>query len=211
LSEYYEVDRIAMNIWSTPLKCSGLRIVDNVIDNAHFPFVHPGILGDEAHLELPPYENSVDEDGTFWSKSHRAYLPITKSIAEYTYRISDPYSVILFIHRPVVESERPRYDYLGVFGQPLTEETVIAHKMLAWVREEWMNERQLRADQQWISVQDKYVIEKHAPKKLPIDEGSEISVGVDSASIAYRRWLREKDVRYGVFRKDGNTRPTVAR
>lgn len=43
-----------MNIWSTPIKCSGLRIVDNVIDNAHFPFLHPNILGDENHLDLVP-------------------------------------------------------------------------------------------------------------------------------------------------------------
>ena len=200
LIEYYEVDRLTMNIWSTPLKCSGLRIVDNVIDNAHFPFVHPGILGDERHLELPGYENSVDGEGTFWSKSHCAYLPITSAVAEYTYRISDPYSVILFIHRPCAEGEVERYDYLGVFGQPTTEESVIAHKMLAWVKEHWMDERQLRSDQQWISVQDKYVLEKHNPKRLPIEEQCEVSVGVDSASVAYRRWLREKAVQYGVFR-----------
>src|SRR5262245_4905140 len=51
LVEYYEVDRMVMNIRSTPIKCSGLRVIDNVIDNAHFPFVHPGILGDEEHLK----------------------------------------------------------------------------------------------------------------------------------------------------------------
>ena len=52
LLEYYEIDRTAIKVWSTLLKCSGLRIIDNVIDNAHFPFVHPGILGDSAHLQL---------------------------------------------------------------------------------------------------------------------------------------------------------------
>jgi phenylpropionate dioxygenase-like ring-hydroxylating dioxygenase large terminal subunit len=205
LIEYYEVDRLTLNIWSTPLKCSGLRIIDNVIDNAHFPFVPPGILGDEAHLELPPYENSVDEEGTLWSKSHRAYLPISGAIAEYTYRISDPYSVILFIHRQRAEGEVQRYDYLGVFAQPTTEISFVAHKMFAWVREDWMDERRLRSDQQWISVQDKYVLEKHNPKKLPIDERIEASVSVDSASIAYRRWLQEKAVQYGVSREDAAT------
>ena len=84
-----------MNIWSTPLRCSGLRIVDNVIDNANFPFVHPSILGDDAHLELPPYENEIDADGARWSLSYNAWLPITGDTAEYTYRISDPHSVIL--------------------------------------------------------------------------------------------------------------------
>jgi len=200
LIEYYEFDRLTMNIWSTPLKCSGLRIIDNVIDNAHFPFVHPGILGDEAHLELPPYDNRVDEEGTLWSLRHEAWLPITNSVAFYTYRISDPYTVILYIHRPYVEGEQQRYDYLGIFAQPIDEENFIAHKMLAWVKEDWMDPRQLRSDQQWISVQDKYFLERHNPKKLPIGGDMEVSVSVDSASLAYRSWLLERDVRYGAIR-----------
>ena len=199
LNEYDEDDRMVMNIWSTPLKCSGLRIVDNVIDNAHFPFIHPGILGDEDHLDLPPYENTIDEDGALWSHRHEAWLPITQSNAEYTYRIPDPYSVILYIHRPRIEGEDQRYDYLGVFAQPMTEESFIAHKMFAWVQEDWMDERQLRSDQQWISAQDKYVLEKHDPKKLPLVPDFECSIRVDSASLAYRNWLREKEVHYGAL------------
>jgi phenylpropionate dioxygenase-like ring-hydroxylating dioxygenase large terminal subunit len=199
LIEYYEVDRLSMNVWSTPIRCSGLRIVDNVIDNAHFPFLHPGILGDREHLELPPHENVTREDG-LWSLSHRAWLPLTGAIAEYTYWIPAPFSVILHIHRPQEpEGRAPRYDYLGVFAQPVNEESFIAHKMLSWVREPWMDERQLRADQQWISVQDKYALERHQPRKLPLGAGHEASVGADSASVAYRGWLARKEVRYGAI------------
>ncbi|MBN9602060.1 MAG: hypothetical protein J0G33_03925 [Afipia felis] len=199
VTEYYEVDRLAMNIWSTPIKCSGLRIVDNVIDNAHFPFVHPNILGDEKHLELAGYTNTVDENGELWSLSHRAWLPLIDGMAEYTYRIASPYTVLLLIHRPD-DRGRKRFDYLGVFAQPVTQDSFIAHKMLAFVQEPWMNERQLRVDQQCISVQDKYVLERHNIKRLPLDWELERSVGVDSASLAYRAWLRDKDVRYGALR-----------
>jgi phenylpropionate dioxygenase-like ring-hydroxylating dioxygenase large terminal subunit len=203
LIEYYEVDRTAMNIWSTPIKCSGLRIVDNVIDNAHFPFVHPGILGDTDHLELPPYENAVDDKGALWSFSHRAWLPLTHSVADYTYWIATPYSVILFIKRPSGPGESgTRYDYLGVFAQPTSQESFIAHKMLAFVKEDWMDERQLRSDQQCISVQDKFVLERHTHKRLPIYDGVETSIPVDSASLAYRSWLRERGVRYGALTKE---------
>jgi phenylpropionate dioxygenase-like ring-hydroxylating dioxygenase large terminal subunit len=198
--ECAEPDRIALNIWSTPIACSGLRIVDNVIDNAHFPFVHPGILGDRAHLELPPYENRVDESGALWSLRHQAWLPLSGSVAEYTYWIPTPYAVMLLIHRPPVPgSTAIRYDYLGVFAQPTGEESFVAHKLLAWVREAGMTERQVRSDQQWISVQDKYVLERHDPKKLPLDGDLETSVSVDSASVAYRAWLRERGVRYGAL------------
>jgi phenylpropionate dioxygenase-like ring-hydroxylating dioxygenase large terminal subunit len=197
LPEYYEVDRITMNVWSTRLRCSGLRVVDNVVDNAHYPFLHPGILGDADHTELPPYENSVDAAGTFWSKSHKAYLPITGSVAEYTYRVPTPYSVILCIHRPVQSGEAERFDYLALFCQPDSQDSFIAHKMLAWVREDWMDEKRLRADQQWISVQDKYALERHTCPRLPLSGEHEASVGVDAASLAYRAWLRAQNVRYG--------------
>ncbi|WP_207100873.1 hypothetical protein [Paracoccus shandongensis] len=195
LLEYYEVDRLVMNIWSTPIKCSGLRIVDNVIDNAHFPFLHPNILGDEDHLDLVPGEASVDDAGALWLKSQKAWLPLTNSVAEYTYRISDPYSVVLFIHRP---STPDRYDYLGIFAQPVDEENFIAHKLLAWIKEDWMDERQLKADQQSISAQDKYVLERHVHKKLPLN-GAETSIEVDSSSLNYREWLRANQVSYGAM------------
>ncbi|KKM46577.1 hypothetical protein LCGC14_1559640 [marine sediment metagenome] len=195
LLEYYEIDRVVMNIWSTPLKCSGLRIVDNVIDNAHFPFVHPGILGDQDHFDITCGQTHVDDAGTLWSTSQKAWLPIAQSIAEYTYRIADPYSVILYIHRP----ETPgRYDFLGIFAQPLDEENFVAHKMLAWVAEDWMDAKQLKSDQQWISAQDKYVLERHISKKLPLGD-QETSVPVDATSMAYRKWLGARGVRYGAI------------
>lgn len=196
LLEYYEVDRLVMNIWSTRVKCSGLRIVDNVIDNAHFPYVHPSILGDEDHLELEVPPSHVDEDGVLWTRSKKAWLPITQSVAEYTYRINDPYSVVLFIHR----LETPdRFNILGIFAQPVDEENFIAHKLLAWVKEDWMDPKQLRADQQYISAQDKFILERHLPKKLPLND-LEHSVGVDATSVAYRAWSRDLDVQYGALR-----------
>ena len=195
LIEYYEVDRMVMNIWSTLLKCSGLRIVDNVIDNAHFPFVHPGILGDRQHLDLVTPKPFVDDGGTLWSPGHKAYLPITGEVQEYSYRIADPYSVILSIHLPDTPD---RFNYLGIFAQPLDEENFVAHKLLAWVREDWMDAKQIASDQQWISAQDKYVLERHTQKKLPLTD-LENSVSVDAASLAYRQWLRDKGVRYGAI------------
>ena len=195
LLEYYEVDRLVMNIWSTPLKCSGLRIIDNVIDNAHFPFVHPGILGDVEHLELETPAPSVDDHGVLWSRSKKAWLPIIGDVAEYTYRIDDPYSVILYIH---TSTEPERFNFLGIFAQPVDEENFIAHKLLAWIKEDWMDPRQLKSDQQWISVQDKYVLERHSPRKLPLND-LEHSVGVDATSIAYRQWLRDLGLRYGAI------------
>lgn len=197
LPEYDEPDRLVMNIWSAPLKCSGLRIIDNVIDNAHFAFVHPGILGDEDHLQNPPYETGVDAAGVLWSRNHKTWLPLSNSWAVYSYRITDPYSVILYIHRPRKAGQEQRFDCVGIFAQPLDEESFIAHKLVVWVREDWIEENRFRADQQYLAAQDKFVLERHNPRKLPLRPDDEISVSTDAASLAYRAWLRERGVRYG--------------
>ena len=34
-----------------------------ILDVAHFPFVHEGLLGDEAHTEINEYEVVTDENG----------------------------------------------------------------------------------------------------------------------------------------------------
>ena len=61
-----------------------------------------------------------------------------------------------------------------------------------------MDERQLKADQQSISAQDKYVLERHVHKKLPLN-GAETSIEVDSPSLNYREWLRANNVSYGAM------------
>ena len=196
LIEYYEVDRLVMNIWSVPIKCSGLRIVENVIDNTHFAYVHPGILGDPNHLGVELPTTSIDENGALWIHSSKTWLPIINDIAEYTYRISDPYSVILYIHNPGLPR---RYNFLGIFAQPIDEDNFIAHKLLAWVREDWMDYKQLRLDQQWISAQDKFILERQTPKRQNIGKTSDVKNAADVASHAYRQWLRDKNVRYGAL------------
>lgn len=47
------------------VRASGLRLVENVLDLAHFSFVHTGIFGAEQRPEAPAYKvesrRDVDE------------------------------------------------------------------------------------------------------------------------------------------------------
>jgi phenylpropionate dioxygenase-like ring-hydroxylating dioxygenase large terminal subunit len=54
-----------------------------------------------------------------------------------------------------------------------------------------------RAFQLTIFGQDKPIIENQTPKRLPLHPRAEMPVRSDAASLAYRRWLREKNVTYG--------------
>jgi phenylpropionate dioxygenase-like ring-hydroxylating dioxygenase large terminal subunit len=45
------------------VETSGPRIVENFLDMAHFPSVHPGILGDPKRTEVRDYEVAPFDDG----------------------------------------------------------------------------------------------------------------------------------------------------
>ena len=55
----------------------------------------------------------------------------------------------------------------------------------------------LRHFQQMIFSQDKPILENQRPRRLPLDPAAETSVRADRSSVAYRRWLHERGVRYG--------------
>ncbi|RVC10386.1 hypothetical protein ENZ74_16205, partial [Mesorhizobium sp. M7A.F.Ca.CA.002.15.2.1] len=56
---------------------------------------------------------------------------------------------------------------------------------------------------QTILGQDKPILENQVPKRLPLDSRSEVPIRADAASAAYRRWLRERGLRYGVVAGNG--------
>jgi phenylpropionate dioxygenase-like ring-hydroxylating dioxygenase large terminal subunit len=55
----------------------------------------------------------------------------------------------------------------------------------------------LVAFQQVIFLQDRIILENQRPVLLPLEPRAEIPTRADSSSVAYRRWLKEKGVRYG--------------
>jgi phenylpropionate dioxygenase-like ring-hydroxylating dioxygenase large terminal subunit len=54
--------------------------------------------------------------------------------------------------------------------------------------------------QQTIVGQDVTILNNHWPRTLPLDPKFEVPARADAMSGAYRRWLREKGVRYGTYR-----------
>ena len=49
-----------------------------------------------------------------------------------------------------------------------------------------------------IFAQDKPIVESQQPKCLPLDPGAELSMRPDKTAVAYRRWLRELGMTFGV-------------
>jgi phenylpropionate dioxygenase-like ring-hydroxylating dioxygenase large terminal subunit len=200
-SECDEIDRWIVTAGSVQVAVSGLRAVENFLDMAHFAFVHTNYLGVEPHTEIKPYSaKSSFEDGIL-ATDCKVYQPVASPVAtqgfdvEYVYRVLRPYTVLLYKANPAQPARR---DMIVLFVQPVSEESCVAHMLLAYLRE-GLNAGSVRRFAQLIFGQDKPILENQRPKRLPLNPGIEIAVRADRASAAYRLWLGQLGIRFGAL------------
>ncbi len=183
---------------------SGPRIVENFLDMAHFPFIHAGILGEQPKNEVCDYNVASFDDGVggigviatqcfFWQ-------PQTNSLAhggtnvEYTYRVVRPLTAIL---TKLPELQGTFHEAISLHVQPVSEESSIVWIVLAMTNFE-QSEAELSAFQDRIFLQDQPILENQVPKRLPLEPGAEMPIRCDRMSLAYRAYLRDQSLRYGV-------------
>lgn len=187
---------------------SGPRIVENFLDMAHFAMVHTGILGDPARPEVRDYEVADFDDGEggegILATRCFAWQPQTNSLAhggsevEYTYRVVRPLTAIL---TKLPQAQADFREAISLHVQPVEEESSRVWIVLA-LTNFVQAEEELRGFQDRIFLQDRPILENQAPRKLPLDPGAEMPVRSDRMSLAYRKYLRAKRLRYGVLVSD---------
>ncbi len=198
--EAYEDDRRTLNALTVGIQVSAPRAVENFLDMAHFPYVHAGVLGEEPHTEVAEYR--VEErDGELWAVDCVFYQPRAAAassqavLAEYVYRVPHPYSAMLYKSSP---TDAGRMDAIGIFIHPLTDTRIRAHLFIS-VLDDVSADREIRRFQQEVIAQDKPILENQHPKRLPLDPRAETPIRADRSAIAYRRWLSQLGVTYGVI------------
>lgn len=202
IPEYSEADRRNLNAATMGVHVSAPRAVENFLDMGHFPFVHTHILGVEPHTEVKDYDVTITADtNEILATRCRFYQPMAAATStggadvEYVYRVPHPYCTILYKSSP---GHDDRFDVIALFLQPIGEERVHAH-MLICMLDDIHTDQVLRLFQQTIFGQDKPILENQFPKRLPLDPRAEVPIRADKTAIAYRRWLREKGITYGVI------------
>ncbi|KAA3441666.1 (2Fe-2S)-binding protein [Mesorhizobium sp. SARCC-RB16n] len=202
IPEYAEADRRKLNAATFGVNVSAPRAIENFLDMGHFPYVHTDILGVEPHTEVKEYdvEISADRDEILATRC-RFFQPMASTTSDggadvdYVYRVPHPYCSVLYKSSPLDETRR---DVIAVFLQPVDQEHVRAH-MLLCVLDEDNEDKVIKRFQQTIFGQDKPILENQVPKRLPLDPRAETPIRADKSAIAYRRWLSQKGVTYGVI------------
>ncbi|MCG7522549.1 aromatic ring-hydroxylating dioxygenase subunit alpha [Ruegeria sp. Ofav3-42] len=202
IPEYGEADRRNIHAASFGVNVSAPRMVENFLDMGHFPYVHTDILGAEPHTEVKDYFVEVSEERDeilatnckFWQPMAAAASDGGADV-EYIYRVPHPYCSVLYKSSPLDEA---RMDVIAIFVQPFNQEQVRVHMMLSLL-DEANEDRNIRLFQQTIFGQDKPILENQHPKRLPLDPRAETPIRADKSAIAYRRWLSDKGITYGVI------------
>lgn len=178
---------------------SAPRLIENFLDMGHFAFVHPGVLGEQPHTAIADYRVELRRDvAEVWCTGCRAWQPQASKAAqggrevEYVYRTSGPFVALLY-----KTAEQPgTFDLITMWVQPLEEDRCRVFGALLLLEHETPQAELLRF-QHALFAQDVRIVEQQRPRRLPI-HGSEIASRADAGSAAYRRWLREVGMRFGI-------------
>jgi phenylpropionate dioxygenase-like ring-hydroxylating dioxygenase large terminal subunit len=100
IPETDEPDRRWVKCGAVRVHASGLRIVENFLDLAHFPYVHTNILGVEPHTEVQRYSAEIRRDvDEVWATDCKFFQPQASMAAtegimtDYMYRVGSPFVV----------------------------------------------------------------------------------------------------------------------
>jgi phenylpropionate dioxygenase-like ring-hydroxylating dioxygenase large terminal subunit len=199
LPESDESDRrIVICGWMT-MRTSGLRLVENFLDMAHFPYIHTDVLGAEPHTEVPHYASEIRRDiDEVWATNCQFYQPQIVvngpgGMVQLTYRVPSPFVVMLY---RVCPSAPDRLDVIAMFIQPM-EECLCRAVPVMYLVDDKAPFVDLLKFEQTIFLQDRIIVENQRPVLLPLEPRSETPTRADLSSVTYRRWLKEKGLRYG--------------
>jgi phenylpropionate dioxygenase-like ring-hydroxylating dioxygenase large terminal subunit len=200
IPEAREADRQHVVCGAVAVNASGLRIVENFLDMAHFPFVHTDILGAEPHTEVRQYNTEIRRDvDEVWATNCEFFQPQAAMSAaggimtQYMYRVASPFVTLLYKTCPLAAN---RWDVICLFVQPCDPDRCRAHPVMFIIDPETSLTDLIRF-QQLIFLQDRIILENQRPRLLPLEPRAEIPTRADIASVVYRRWLKEKGLIYG--------------
>ena len=182
--------------------CDASRQVENFTDFGHFPWVHPGLLGDVNRPVVP--------DHTVEVKDHVLHYVVVRPEASNT----DDFPV--FANEEAVAPERrSRYELhcpytialrLGWGGekgmvyffasQPISKDSCRGYCIVARNYDFDKPEKLIQDFEDTIFSQDKHVVLSQRPEMVPFDLADELHLKFDAVAVNYRRTMEKERLSY---------------
>ncbi len=174
------------------------RQLENFTDFGHFPWVHPGLLGDPERPVVPqhtveteghvlhyrvvrPEAANTDEFPVFANEDEQA--PERRSV----YQLHLPYTIVL---RLGWGGEK---GMLYLFAsQPVSASECVGYVVMGRNYDLDQPPEVLQSFEDTIFNQDQVVVESQRPERVPFDLAAEMHLKFDAVAINYRRAMREQ-------------------
>lgn len=178
------------------------RQVENFTDFGHFPWVHPGLLGDVDRPIVDDYTVTVEDHVLHYSVVRPeaantddfpvfANEDVVKPERRSRYELHCPYTIVLrlgwggekgmvyfFVSQPISENECRGYCIIGRNYDLEQPDTV------------------LQGFEDTIFGQDKRIVESQRPEQVPFDLADELHLKFDAVAINYRRTMHAEGLDY---------------
>jgi phenylpropionate dioxygenase-like ring-hydroxylating dioxygenase large terminal subunit len=173
----------------------GPRIIENLLDVAHLPTAHAGMLGDPGRAEIGDYSVTTSADGIVahdipvWQPDPDGTGRAAK--VHYTYWVNQPLTARL--------TKLHGANNFSILASvtPVDAETSLAWVVMAMNYAHEVRDEEIRRFQDQITAQDVRIVNSQRPELLPLDLQAELHLRSDQVAIAYRRWLRQLGLQYG--------------
>jgi phenylpropionate dioxygenase-like ring-hydroxylating dioxygenase large terminal subunit len=186
---------------------SAPRVVENFLDMAHFGFVHEGFLGARDTTAQADYAVERTTHG-IRATGCRARQPQSNinfsqgADVSYTYEVVSPYCAQLLkvpdAGSTVIDGKAVDYhESIALWVCPVSPDTSRVWFTMA-VADFETAAADLQNFQNTIFMQDKPILESQSPARLPLDLRAELHTTADKASSAYRRYLQDSGITFGV-------------
>lgn len=172
------------------------RQVENFTDFGHFPWVHPGLLGDISRPEVP--EHTVTTQGRVLHYSivrpeapNSDDFPVfaneeqERPVRRSRYELHLPYTIVL------------RLGWGGDKGmvyffvsQPVARDRCIGYCIIARNYDFDQPDSVLQEFEDVIFGQDQRIVESQRPEQVPFDLAAELHLKFDAVAVAYRRAMQ---------------------
>jgi phenylpropionate dioxygenase-like ring-hydroxylating dioxygenase large terminal subunit len=186
---------------------SAPRVVENFLDMAHFGFVHEGFLGArdttaQADYAVERTTHGIRATGCRARQPRSSVNASEGTDVSYTYEVVSPYCAQL-VKVPdgvsaVVDGKSVDYhESIALWVCPVSPDSSRVWFTMA-VADFETAAADLQNFQNTIFMQDKPILESQTPARLPLDLRAELHTTADKASAAYRRYLQDSGITFGV-------------
>jgi Vanillate O-demethylase oxygenase C-terminal domain len=178
-------------------RCDAARQVENFTDFGHFPWVHPGLLGDPQRPVVPRHQVHADghvlryeivrpeapnsEDFPVFG-NEQAGPPERRS----RYELHLPYTIVL---RLGWGGQRGMVYFFA--SQPAAADRCAGYVVIGRNYNTDQPDQVIRDFEDTIFGQDQVVVESQRPERVPFDLAAELHLRFDAVAVAYRKAMRD--------------------